>query len=99
MDRDFSGEHPRYRLLQAIRDRDACQCLVRTAEIHGHYCPGSALGVLASVYGLNLLGTGDFPADGLENLMAIVEINACFADGVQIVSGCTLGNNALVYRD
>ncbi|HNT72523.1 MAG TPA: FmdE family protein, partial [Methanothrix sp.] len=25
--------------------------------------------------------------------------NACFADGVQAVSGCTLGNNALVYRD
>ena len=31
--------------------------------------------------------------------MAVVEINACFADGVQAVSGCTLGNNALVYRD
>lgn len=31
--------------------------------------------------------------------MAIIEINACFADGVQVTSGCTLGNNALVYRD
>jgi len=31
----------------------------------------------------------------MENLMAVVEINTCFADGVQAVSGCTLGNNAL----
>ena len=31
--------------------------------------------------------------------MAIVEVNACYADAVQAVSGCTLGNNALVYRD
>ena len=31
--------------------------------------------------------------------MAVVETNACFADGVQMVSGCTLGNNALLYRD
>ncbi len=35
----------------------------------------------------------------MENLLAIVEVNACFADGIQAVSGCTLGNNSLIYRD
>ncbi|MDD2639081.1 MAG: FmdE family protein [Methanothrix sp.] len=92
-------QNPREEFVQAVLDNDLASCLVKTAEIHGHFCPGSALGVMASVYALNQLGLESISSDGMENLMAIVEINACFADGVQAVSGCTLGNNALVYRD
>jgi formylmethanofuran dehydrogenase subunit E len=91
--------NPRGEFLQAIRNWDFARCLIKTAEIHGHFCPGSALGVMASVHGLNRLGLESISSDGLEDLMAVVEINACFADGIQAVSGCTLGNNALVYRD
>lgn len=90
-------ENPRTRFNRLIRNRDIASCLVKTAEIHGHYCPGSAFGVMATLMGLEALG-GDTSL-GMENLMAIVEINACFADGVQAVSGCTLGNNALVFKD
>jgi formylmethanofuran dehydrogenase subunit E len=36
---------------------------------------------------------------GMEEVVAIVETNSCFSDGVQIVTGCTFGNNALIYRD
>ena len=92
-------QNPRRNFIQAIRDNDVARALVKTAEIHGHFCPGSTLGVMASFCGLRQLGGESIPTDGLENLMAVVEINACFADGVQAVSGCTLGNNALVYRD
>ena len=28
-----------------------------------------------------------------------METNNCFTDGIQYISGCTLGNNALIYRD
>ncbi|MCL6592084.1 MAG: TraR/DksA C4-type zinc finger protein [Firmicutes bacterium] len=38
-------------------------------------------------------------SDGMEELLAIIEINSCFCDGIQYVTGCTLGNNALIYRD
>jgi len=86
-------------IIQAINNQDLVWCLNKTAEIHGHFCPGSAMGVMAAVYGLGQLENGILHSDGMENLMAVVEINACFADGVQVVSGCTLGNNALVYRD
>ncbi|WP_319524336.1 tRNA (N6-threonylcarbamoyladenosine(37)-N6)-methyltransferase TrmO [uncultured Desulfosarcina sp.] len=102
---DLLKQNPRANFIDAIEERDLARCLVKTAEIHGHYCPGSALGVMASIYGLGLvdglnrLDDTVTSSDGLENLMAIVEINACFADGVQAVSGCTLGNNALIYRD
>ncbi|BBO89062.1 tRNA (N6-threonylcarbamoyladenosine(37)-N6)-methyltransferase TrmO [Desulfosarcina ovata] len=96
---DRLEQNPRASFIEAMEERDLRRCLVKTAEIHGHYCPGSALGIMASMYGFSLLGDAVTCSDGLENLMAIVEINACFADGVQAVSGCTLGNNALIYRD
>ena len=93
-------KNPRCRFIEAIGKNDAATCLVKTAEIHGHFCPGSALGVMASLYGLHMLGDDGTNADGImENLLAIVEINACFSDGIQAVSGCTLGNNALIYLD
>jgi len=91
---------PRSLIKDAIRKNDTLSCLVKTAEIHGHYCPGSALGVMATLYGLSLLKEKTSVSDGImENLLAIIEVNACFADGVQAVSGCTLGNNSLIYRD
>jgi formylmethanofuran dehydrogenase subunit E len=41
----------------------------------------------------------DLQSEGMEEVMAEVECNNCFVDGIQVVSGCTLGNNALIYRD
>ncbi len=93
-------ENPRHEFFRAIREDDRVRCLVKTGEIHGHFCPGSALGVMAALYGLKQLGEEAVRTDGInEHLMAVVEINSCFVDGIQAVSGCTLGNNALVYRD
>lgn len=92
--------NPRSKFIEAVRNMDAATCLIKTAEIHGHFCPGSALGVMSSLYGLSLLGEDVAGSDGImEDLLAIVEVNACFADGIQAVSGCTLGNNSLIYRD
>ena len=92
-------QDPRHAVIDAVRRNDAKSCLLKTGELHGHFCPGSALGVMASLYGLGHPQLAQVVSDGMEDLVAIVEINACFVDGVQVVSGCTLGNNALVYRD
>jgi formylmethanofuran dehydrogenase subunit E len=35
----------------------------------------------------------------MEELVAIVETNNCFSDGIQMITGCSFGNNALIYRD
>jgi formylmethanofuran dehydrogenase subunit E len=71
--------------------------LLRQAEIvHGHRCPGLALGVKAGQYAMNYLGVAN---TGMEEVVAILETNNCFADGIQVVTGCTFGNNALIYRD
>lgn len=92
--------NPRQEFVNALCADDRARLLIKAAEIHSHFCPGVALGVMASICGLRELGVESQTFDGImENLLAIVEINACFADGVQAVSGCTLGNNALVFRD
>jgi len=36
---------------------------------------------------------------GMEDIVAIVECNNCFTDGIQVVTGCTFGNNSLIFKD
>ena len=92
--------NPRQDFVRSICAGDRARLLVKAAEIHGHFCPGVAVGVMAALYGLRSLGVETQVFDGImEDLLAIVELNACFVDGIQAVSGCTLGNNALIYRD
>ena len=66
--------------------------LTGAAQMHGHYCPGLAMGVMASVYAMQYLGE-------MKDLTATVETKNCFADGVQWVTGCTFGNKALIYKE
>ncbi|MGM0431403.1 MAG: tRNA (N6-threonylcarbamoyladenosine(37)-N6)-methyltransferase TrmO [Spirochaetota bacterium] len=99
-------QHPRAEAVGLIRQRHYKQLLVKAATLHGHFCPGLALGVVAAVDGLHALAklvdcsvAQLLGSEGLEELVAIIEINSCFADGIQFVSGCTFGNNSLLYKD
>ena len=79
-----------------IRSNDL-EGLLRQAEtIHGHRCPFLALGVKAGQYAMDYL---DQENTGMEEVVAIVECNNCFTDGIQVVTGCTFGNNALIFKD
>ena len=62
----------------------------KAGELHGHYCPGLAIGVRAAVEGRNQLGDG--------NLNVIAERSACWLDGMSLV-GATIGNGKLKIRD
>jgi len=78
------------------------EALVKKAEeFHGHICPFVVLGLRASeiaMQRLNLRKAGEAETVG-EEILAIVECNNCFTDGVQVATGCTLGNNSLIYLD
>jgi len=72
-------------------------------QLHGHGCPELALGLRAGAAAMNQLGVERSRAG---ELMAIVELpegcrGQCFADGVQVVTGCTLGkaNVRIIARD
>ena len=87
----------RVEIEKMIEDDDLAGLLRQTAKIHGHHCVGSAIGVIAAHYAMKSLGVTR--NTGMEHLIAIVETNSCFSDGVQVVTGCSFGNNSLVYRD
>jgi tRNA-Thr(GGU) m(6)t(6)A37 methyltransferase TsaA len=88
--------NPRVSIFKQIMAGDTEKLLLEAGKMHGHYCPGLAMGVMAATYAVQQIGTD---SDGLEDLLAIVETNNCLADGVQLVTGCSFGNNSLIFYD
>jgi formylmethanofuran dehydrogenase subunit E len=73
------------------------RCLLdKAGELHGHLCNYLTYGVIAGYIAMRELGV---KSTGMEEVIAIVETNNCFSDGIQMVTGCSFGNNALIYRD
>ena len=88
-------------LNQFVDKKDAEGILTYAEEFHGHICPYLALGIRASLIAMEELNVGrlDYSGSVDESILAIVETNSCFTDGVQVTTGCTLGNNSLIYID
>jgi len=63
---------------------------------HGHECPGLAIGYRLA---LAAMGALDVEHAGDEELVAIVENDACGVDALQMVSGCTFGKGNLAFLD
>ncbi|MBT8373803.1 MAG: formylmethanofuran dehydrogenase [Deltaproteobacteria bacterium] len=64
-------------------------------RFHGHECPGLAIGyrmATAAMEKLDLIRSED------EELVAIVENDACGVDALQCVSGCTFGKGNLLFH-
>lgn len=70
--------------------------LDKAIAFHGHYCPGLLIGFRAAQIAMQALGV-ERAYD--EELVAIVETDACGVDAVQVVTGCTLGKGNLILRD
>jgi formylmethanofuran dehydrogenase subunit E len=65
-------------------------------RFHGHECPGLAIGykmATAAMESLESLSAED------EELVAIVENDACGVDALQCVTGCTFGKGNLLFHD
>jgi len=63
---------------------------------HGHSCPGLAIGYRLATAAMDALGS---TRSDDEELIAVVESDACGVDALQCVSGCTFGKGNLVFRD
>jgi formylmethanofuran dehydrogenase subunit E len=66
------------------------------AKFHGHTCPGLTLGYMAAEAGINALSV---ERDVDEELVTIIENDACGVDAVQVVTGCTMGKGNLIFQD
>lgn len=72
---------------------DPKEFLTAGQQFHGHKCPAMPMGLRVGAAAMNKLGV-DRAKDG--QLIALVEIGehhcaTCFADGVQMITGCTFG--------
>ena len=65
-------------------------------DFHGHLCPGLSMGYRASIEGMEWL-RAKRASD--EEIIAIVETDACGADAVQVITGCTFGKGNFIYKD
>jgi formylmethanofuran dehydrogenase subunit E len=76
--------------IQSQVDYQAC------VKFHGHTCMGVTIGYLAAKLGMKLLEESR-AID--EELIAIVENDACCCDAIQILTGCTFGKGNFFYLD
>jgi len=68
----------------------------RCVDFHGHVCPGLAIGYQAAKAGIAWLSENR-AID--EEIVAIVETNACGTDAVQVLTGCTFGKGNFIHKD
>lgn len=65
-------------------------------RFHGHSCPGLAFGFRAAEVAMSELGIAKARD---EELVAICENRSCAVDGIQVVTGCTVGKGNLLFRE
>jgi formylmethanofuran dehydrogenase subunit E len=69
------------------------EALDRAVALHRSLCPGLAVGIKAAQIAVAELGQGP------DDPVALVESDICAVDGVQAVTGCTLGNRNILLQD
>lgn len=68
----------------------------KARDFHGHACPGLAIGVKVCEAVVEKMGVS--PAFD-EELVCIVENDACGVDAIQALVGCTFGKGNLIHKD
>jgi formylmethanofuran dehydrogenase subunit E len=71
--------------------------LEQSSERHRHLCPRQVLGVRLGLAGAAALGL-ELPRRD-KRLLVIVETDGCFADGVEVATGCSMGHRTLRLAD
>jgi len=75
-----------------MQSDDFKQC----ADFHGHICPGLSIGYRAAKTAMKRLA--ERRAED-EEIVAVVETDACSADAVQVLTGCTFGKGNFICKD
>jgi formylmethanofuran dehydrogenase subunit E len=68
----------------------------KCVEFHGHTCLGLAIGFQAARTLMERLEVQKAPD---EELVAIVETDACGADAIQVMTGCTFGKGSFLFKN
>jgi len=78
--------------LKTLQSDDFKKC----ADFHGHTCPGLAIGYREAKTALDWLNENrSFD----EEIVAIVDTDACSSDAIQVLTGCTFGKGNFLFND
>ena len=87
---------PRVDIIRHIAEGDTRELLLKAAQIHGHVCPGLALGVMGATRVMRqLLVSGE----DVRDYTLTVEMRNCAVDGALLVTGCTPGTGRFVMKN
>ena len=86
------GEEKIMRDEEIVSNSDFARCV----QFHGHTCPGLAFGFQAAMTLMKRLDVRKAPD---EELLAIVETDACGADAIQVMTGCTFGKGNFIFEN
>src|SRR4030042_3120423 len=86
------GEEKIMRDEEIVSNSDFARCV----QFHGHTCPGLAIGFQAAKTLMKRLDVRKAPD---EELLAIVETDACGADAIQVMTGCTFGKGNFIFEN
>lgn len=71
--------------------------LTESSARHSHLCPRQVLGVRIGLAGAEALDLATHRKD--KRLLVIVESDGCFADGIEVATGATVGHRTLRLED
>lgn len=71
--------------------------LTESSARHSHLCPRQVLGVRIGLAGAEALDLATHRKD--KRLLVIVESDGCFADGIEVATGATMGHRTLRLED
>ena len=72
----------------------------KAGDLHGSICGGVVLGVRMALLGCRMIDLNEPQRfENRKKLMVLVETDRCATDGIQTVTGCTLGKRTLRVMD
>ncbi len=81
----------------SVADRELDRHFEKLLVLHDHICPRQVLGLRMGLYGARLLELEVPQID--KRMLALVETDGCFADGVAVSTGCALGHRTMRLMD
>lgn len=94
--RSVQADSPRLDIIRHILSGDTSELLLKAAQLHGHICPGLALGVMGATKILQQLYE---EGEEINDYTLTVEMKNCLVDGILFVTGCTPGNHRFIQSD
>ncbi len=76
---------------------DISALIAQLEALHNHVCPRQILGIRMGILAAEMLDL-DLPQKN-KRLYAFVETDGCFADGVMVATGCSLGHRTMHLMD